>query len=96
MFGWGRKTREEEERRLQARKKEREQERLDLLRRRFEQAKGDEHATTRIYIDMRHDQMIDWLNEFDRRVAAEIRQHARTLAGLLYAVIAILLFQSWR
>ncbi len=38
---------------------------------------------------------MNWLGDFDQRVAGEMRQHARRLTGLIWGVMAVLMFQTW-
>ena len=75
----------------------RDSERALYWKSRLEQAK-DGHEVTRIYVEHRHDQMMEWLKDFDRRTTAEMREHTKALrtmiAGLAF-VVAALAFWFW-
>jgi hypothetical protein len=72
-FDHARKEREEQERAL--RQENMKQERRDHWTMMLEGAK-DEHERTRFLVDSRLENLYDWLNDFDRRVAREMRERA--------------------
>jgi hypothetical protein len=69
-------------------------ERTEYWKMRFSQAK-DEHETTRVHIEYRNDLLIEWLQDFHRRNAKEMRQHTKTLSNMIVALGFVLLVHHW-
>jgi len=65
-----------------------EQKLAEYWKARFDQAK-DGHETTQVCIDYRHHRLLESLRDFDQRIAKELRDHARQLRQLRYAVYAM-------
>lgn len=88
---FGRKAREEErEREREARHERADAARQQYWKRRFELAK-DEHETTRIYVEMRHDQLILRLEAFERRMG----EQAQVLMWAICACCVVLVGLGW-
>jgi hypothetical protein len=49
----------------------------------------DEHERTRFLIDSRLESLYDWLNDFDRRVAREMRERAEATRIWLFCLTAL-------
>jgi hypothetical protein len=69
-------------------------ERAKYWKMRFSQANG-EQETTRVFIEYRQDLLVEWLRDFDRRLALEMRHHARTSRNTIIAVGAVLVVFHW-
>ena len=69
-------------------------ERAKYWKTRFSQA-TTEHETTRVFIEYRQDLQIEWLRDFDRRLAFEMRHHARTSRNTIIALGAVLVILHW-
>jgi hypothetical protein len=91
---FGRKAREAKAREEQARKEEHERERNAHWARLIDRAK-DEHEMTRIFVEYRQEVLFDWLNDFDRRTAREMREHARAAQWQFWAMVMVLLNHHW-
>lgn len=73
---------------------EKDRERALYWKSRMDAAK-DDHEVTRVYIEYRLDGLTDWLTEFDRRVAKEMREHARKTHGLIFALAGLVVLMRW-
>jgi len=56
---------------------------------RMDRAK-DGHEVTRVYIEYRLEGVFEWLSDFDKRVAAEMRDHARKTQGLIVGLAVLM------
>jgi len=61
---------------------------------RMDRAK-DDHEVTRVYIEYRTDGLVEWLSDFDKRVAAEMREQARKTQGLIAALMVLVVALHW-
>jgi len=50
----------------------------------------DAHEVTRVYIEYRLEGVFEWLTDFDKRVAAEMRDHARKTQGLIVGLAVLM------
>jgi hypothetical protein len=69
-------------------------ERAKYWKMRFSQA-NSEQETTRVFIEYRQDLLVEWLKDFDRRLALEMRYHTRTVRHTVIAVGAVLVVLHW-
>ncbi len=90
---FGRKTQKAEEER-KAHEKQQLEEKHQAWVKMFDKAKN-EHETTQLIITYRNEQLLEWLNDFDRRSAAEIRQQAKEIKSLVYGAAVIILLVLW-
>lgn len=104
MFSRKGKMMEELEESTKRLKKEREEGFRELWRIQFDQAKGNEHEMTRTAIRyelaLHSEWLRGWLEDFDRRVAGEMREHARTMRvrtmWLIILVSILVLDRFWK
>lgn len=69
-------------------------ERAKYWKMRFSQA-ATEQETTRVFIEYRQDLLIEWLRDFDQRLAFEMRHHARVSRNAIIALGAVLVILHW-
>ena len=69
-------------------------ERAKYWKMRFSQA-TTEQETMRVFIEYRQDLLIEWLRDFDRRLAFEMRHHARVTRNTIIALGAVLVILHW-
>jgi phage-related minor tail protein len=94
MFGFGPPKTPKFDKLQEEARERRTRERAQYWKDRFDHAKG-EHETTRIFIEYRNDLLLEWLNDFDRRNAAEIRQNTQSLRNMIVALGFVLLVHHW-
>jgi hypothetical protein len=91
---FGRQAKKQRQQQEQARKEQRACDREEHWKLLFS-GEMDEHERMRLFITYRQELLFDWLHDFDSRVAAEIREHARTTRNLLLFLIVIAALQLW-
>jgi mannose-6-phosphate isomerase-like protein (cupin superfamily) len=94
MFGFGPPKTPKFDKLQEERRDEHTRERALYWKHRFDHAQ-DEHETTRIFIEYRNDLLFEWLNDYDRRNAAEMRQHTKTLSNMIVALGFVLIVHHW-
>jgi hypothetical protein len=94
MFGFGTPKTPKFDKLQEKARERRTHERAQYWKDRFAHAK-DEHETTRVFIEYRNDLLFEWLNDFDRRNAAEMRQHTTTLSNMIVTLGFLLLVHHW-
>ncbi len=75
-----------------------ERERLLYWKNRFERAK-DEHEVTRVVVEHRIDGQSQWLEQrltdLDKRIAAEMREHARKTQAMILGLLCLVVLLYW-